>query len=613
MRYAPGVVAAWRQVMRVAAARVLVISILSVALLSACTDGATGPDASAIIRMSVVSGNNQTGTVGTQLATALVIQAVDGTNTPIPNLLVNFDVATGGGSAYAGSSLTNSSGQARDYWILGPTAGAQTLEVRVVNATSGVKTVYGSFTATANAAAAAKLIQVAGNLQDGYGAFAVATSPTAQVTDAFGNPKGGISVTFAVASGGGSVSGTSGTNVSSTTQTTASDGTAKPTAWTLGGAPGINSLTASSTGLAGSPSTFFANALFSVKAISTGEFHTCELRADGAAYCTGRNDDGEFGNGTTTPWLSMARAADGRMFSAIAAGFNHTCGLLSTGDAWCWGNSDNGQLGNGSNSQMLPAQVKGSLKFKSITAGDFYTCGITTSGSGYCWGYNYAGQIGDNTTLDRSQPTAITGSFTWAQLSVNTATTCGVTTAGAGFCWGDNTEGQMGNGTTTSASTPQAVSGNLVWRRISPGNHHTCGVTTTNVGYCWGENTYGQLGNGTTNSSTIPVAVSGGLAWQEIGGNHYMTCGLTTTGKAFCWGNNNAGAVGDGTLTNRSVPTAVATGTLFASLGSGLNMGQCAVAKSGGAPWCWGINGDGELGTGFTSDEVTTPYKVLNP
>jgi alpha-tubulin suppressor-like RCC1 family protein len=188
-----------------------------------------------------------------------------------------------------------------------------------------------------------------------------------------------------------------------------------------------------------------------------------------------------------------------------------------------------------------------------------------------------------------------------------------VTTAGAGFCWGDNTEGQMGNGTTTSASTPQAVSGNLVWRRISPGNHHTCGVTTSNVGYCWGENTYGQLGNGTTNSSTIPVAVSGGLAWQEIGGNHYMTCGLTTTGKAFCWGNNNAGAVGDGTLTNRSVPTAVATGTLFASLGSGLNMGQCAVAKSGGAPWCWGINGDGELGTGFTSDEVTTPYKVLNP
>jgi len=203
-----------------------------------CSGDDTGPNGPGVIRMSVVSGNNQTGTVGTQLATALVIQALNGSNQPIPNLVVNFEPATGGGSAYAGAVVTDASGNARDYWILGPTAGTQTLEVRTVNATTGTKTVYGSFTATANAAAASKLIQVAGNLQDGYGAFAVATPPTVEVTDAFGNPKAGIGVTFAVASGGGSVTGGS--------TSTASDGTAKPSAWTLGGAPGINSLTATS-------------------------------------------------------------------------------------------------------------------------------------------------------------------------------------------------------------------------------------------------------------------------------------------------------------------------------------------------------------------------------
>jgi hypothetical protein len=76
-----------------------------------------------MIRMSVVSGNNQTGTVGTQPATALAVLAVDGSTTnsePGGEL----EVATGG-SAYAGR-WTNRWPGAR-LLDLGP-AGAQTLE-----------------------------------------------------------------------------------------------------------------------------------------------------------------------------------------------------------------------------------------------------------------------------------------------------------------------------------------------------------------------------------------------------------------------------------------------------------------------------------------------------
>jgi hypothetical protein len=124
-------------------------------------------------------------------------------------------------TAYAGTSRTDVNGQARDYWILGPTAGAQSLEVRVVNSTTGAKTVYGAFIATASAGAAAKLVITAGNQQDGYGAFALATSPTMQVTDAFGNPKGGVSGRLAGVSGG-ERDRTSGTT--SSTQTTATTG-----------------------------------------------------------------------------------------------------------------------------------------------------------------------------------------------------------------------------------------------------------------------------------------------------------------------------------------------------------------------------------------------------
>jgi hypothetical protein len=43
------------------------------------------------------------------------VKAVDGSNNPIPNLVVDFEVATGGGSAYAEAVVTNSSGEARDH------------------------------------------------------------------------------------------------------------------------------------------------------------------------------------------------------------------------------------------------------------------------------------------------------------------------------------------------------------------------------------------------------------------------------------------------------------------------------------------------------------------
>jgi PKD repeat protein len=76
------------------------------------------------------------------------------------------------------------------------------------------------------------------------------TSPSVLVTDSGGNPVSGVSVTFAVASGGGSITGPS--------QSTDVNGVAAPTSWTLGPAPGANTLSASSTGLTGSPVTLTA-------------------------------------------------------------------------------------------------------------------------------------------------------------------------------------------------------------------------------------------------------------------------------------------------------------------------------------------------------------------
>jgi adhesin/invasin len=78
----------------------------------------------------------------------------------------------------------------------------------------------------------------------------VATPPSVIVTDQFGNPVSGVTVIFAVASGGGSVTGA--------TAVTNASGIATVGSWRLGPIPGLNTLTATSGTLTGSPITFTA-------------------------------------------------------------------------------------------------------------------------------------------------------------------------------------------------------------------------------------------------------------------------------------------------------------------------------------------------------------------
>ena len=70
------------------------------------------------------------------------------------------------------------------------------------------------------------------------------------VKDASSNPVSGVTITFAVASGGGSATGL--------TATTNSSGIATVGSWTLGTTAGTNTLTATSGTLTGSPVTFTA-------------------------------------------------------------------------------------------------------------------------------------------------------------------------------------------------------------------------------------------------------------------------------------------------------------------------------------------------------------------
>src|SRR5207253_10257576 len=80
---------------------------------------------------------------------------------------------------------------------------------------------------------------------------AVHIAPAVIVKDANGNPVQGVSVTFAVGPGSGSVTGAS--------QTTNASGIAAVGSWTLGTVAGENTLMATAPGVNGSPVTFTAH------------------------------------------------------------------------------------------------------------------------------------------------------------------------------------------------------------------------------------------------------------------------------------------------------------------------------------------------------------------
>jgi adhesin/invasin len=103
--------------------------------------------------------------------------------------------------------------------------------------------------------APAAVAAAAGDGQSAPAGTKVPVAPSVVVRDAGGTPVPGVGVTFAVASGGGSVEGA--------LAITGADGVAAVGSWTLGGNLGANTLTATVTadGVSGNPVTFTATAV----------------------------------------------------------------------------------------------------------------------------------------------------------------------------------------------------------------------------------------------------------------------------------------------------------------------------------------------------------------
>jgi alpha-tubulin suppressor-like RCC1 family protein len=402
--------------------------------------------------------------------------------------------------------------------------------------------------------------------------------------------------------------------------------------------------------------------------ISCGSNHTVVLMANGSIYGTGVNGAGQLGlnNTTTKKTLTEMTIPSGKTPSSISCGGNHTIVKMTDGTIYGTGRNTNGQLGNGTTTNQLTlTSISTSGKIpSSISCGNSHTIVTMTDGSIYGTGYNYDGQLGDDTIIDKS---------TFTQLINNTTKTPLIVTCGANhtmICMTDysiygtgyNNSGQLGLGFSTdktyftsipniNGKTPLAIycsynvtillmndgtlygSGYDAYGQlgfgskpisqytfiqlttptgktptaVSCGINHTILLMTDGTIYGSGYNYYGQLGIATNTDSTVftqmtpvenktPIAIS-------CGGD--FTIVLMSDGTIYGTGVNGSGQLGDGTTTNRNTLTKMTSIINKTPIAIACGYTYTIVLMSDGTIYGTGMNTSGQLGNGTTTNSYT--------
>ena len=200
------------------------------------------PGESTPAHITIVEGNEQTGSVGTVLGQQIVVKVTDAQDRAVAGQTVEFEIVEGGtGAAVAPATVvTDNAGLAAAAWTLGGTLGAQTLDASVVGEPLTTR-----FSATAVASGANRLVAVSGDGQTAPVGTALVDSLVVRAEDAFGNPVPGVTVEWTASAG----------EISPPSVVTGSDGLAAARR-ILGAVAGEQTATATAAGLTGSPLQF---------------------------------------------------------------------------------------------------------------------------------------------------------------------------------------------------------------------------------------------------------------------------------------------------------------------------------------------------------------------
>ena len=231
--------------------------------------------------------------------------------------------------------------------------------------------------------------------------------------------------------------------------------------------------------------------------------------------------------------------------------------MLSTGHVDCSGLNEYGELGDGTTTgpeiciedrifeapcSKTPVEIPGINDAAQVAATGRFICALMSGGSIECWGLNYDGELGNGEAETSSDiPVDVQGINDATEVTVKFTHTCALLATGRVDCWGEDGFGQQGNGSFEQAHVPVEVSNITNATEVSAGGTFTCALLATGHVDCWGENRWGQLGNDTTTNSDVPVEVQDIDNATKVSAGEESACAVLATGHVDCWGNNEGG------------------------------------------------------------------------
>ncbi len=197
------------------------------------------------------------------------------------------------------------------------------------------------------------------------------------------------------------------------------------------------------------------------------------------------------------------------------------------------------------------------------------------------------------------------------QIAAGNNITCSLTN-GEVRCWGIGA--YTGTQSAHLVTIPKQVPGINNGVFLAASGQHACVVLDSGGVACWGNNTAGELGDASTNLAASPVMVSGlGGYVQKLGLGFSHSCAILSDKTLQCWGLNANGQVGSGVAANHFTTPQSVTGitNVIKVVGGGAH--TCALLGDGSIK-CWGYGFFGQLGNGNSGNtaDSNVPVNVIN-
>uniref|UniRef100_A0A8C3U4A5 HECT-type E3 ubiquitin transferase n=1 Tax=Catharus ustulatus TaxID=91951 RepID=A0A8C3U4A5_CATUS len=331
-------------------------------------------------------------------------------------------------------------------------------------------------------------------------------------------------------------------------------------------------------------SDFFLNKR--VRDVGCGLRHTVFVLDDGTVYTCGCNDLGQLGHEKARKRPEHVGALDAQNIVAVSCGEAHTLALNDKGQVYAWGLATDGQLGLPGTEECVRVPrlkiVHKKLPFFKLTCLNHFGYLFLFS-----WGQNKYGQLGLGYEYKKQTSPQMIKSLLgipFAQIAAGGAHSFVLTLSGAIFGWGRNKFGQLGlnddNGKYVPTLLKSLRSQKVV--HICCGEDHTAALTKEGGVFTFGAGGYGQLGHNSTSHEINPRKVfelMGSVVTQITCGRQHTTAFVPSSGRIYSFGLGGNGQLGTGTTSNRKSPFTVKGSWIPYSTQSPMNAEECYCVK----------------------------------